>query len=61
MKKNKFAVNRLIESPKHKYPHRHCQHVAIDQINSNLYLQNHIKRWHERQNVIFREENIVLS
>jgi len=24
--------------------------VAIDQINPNLYLRSHIKRWHERQN-----------
>ncbi|CAF0839694.1 unnamed protein product [Rotaria sordida] len=40
----------LIESPEHECPHCHCQHVAIDQINPNLYLRNHIKRWHERQN-----------
>ncbi|CAF0987768.1 unnamed protein product [Rotaria sp. Silwood1] len=40
----------LIDSPEHECPHRHCQHVAIDQINPNLYLRNHIKRWHERQN-----------
>jgi hypothetical protein len=40
----------LIDSPDHECPHCHCQHVAIDQINPNLYLRNHIKRWHERQN-----------
>ncbi|CAF0836459.1 unnamed protein product [Rotaria sp. Silwood1] len=40
----------LIESSEHECPHCHCQHVAIDQINPNLYLRNHIKRWHERQN-----------
>lgn len=40
----------LIESPDHECPHCHCQHVAIDQINPNLYLRNHIRRWHERQN-----------
>jgi len=40
----------LIESSDHECPMCHCQHVAIDQINPNLYLRNHIKRWHERQN-----------
>jgi hypothetical protein len=40
----------LIESPEHECPLCHCQHVAIDQINPNLYLRSHIKRWHERQN-----------
>ncbi|CAF0940507.1 unnamed protein product [Adineta steineri] len=40
----------LIESSEHECPSCHCQHVAIDQINPNLYLRNHIKRWHERQN-----------
>lgn len=40
----------LIESPDHECPHCHCQHVAIDQINPNLYLRNHIKRWQERLN-----------
>ncbi|CAF3558256.1 unnamed protein product [Rotaria socialis] len=40
----------LIESSEHECPHCHCQHVAIDQINPNLYLRNHIKRWYEGQN-----------
>lgn len=40
----------LIESSEHECPRCHCQHVAIDQINPNLYLRNHIRRWHERQN-----------
>ena len=40
----------LISSSEHECPHCHFQHVAIDQINPNLYLRNHIKRWHERQN-----------
>ncbi|CAF2636429.1 unnamed protein product [Rotaria sp. Silwood2] len=40
----------LIESSEHECPKCHCQHVAIDQINPNLYLRNHIKRWHERPN-----------
>ena len=40
----------LIESPEHECPLCHYQHVAIDQINPNLYLRSHIKRWHERQN-----------
>jgi len=40
----------LVESHEHECPSCHCQHVAIDQINPNLYLRNHIRRWHERQN-----------
>lgn len=40
----------LIDSPEHECPHCHCEHVAIDQINPNLYLRNHIKQWHDRQN-----------
>ena len=40
----------LIESHDHECPSCHAQHVAIDQINPNLYLRNHIKRWHERRN-----------
>ncbi|UJR16456.1 hypothetical protein I4U23_003358 [Adineta vaga] len=43
----------LIESPEHECPRCHAQHVAIDQINPNLFLRNHIKRWRERQNQSF--------
>lgn len=42
--------NALIESPDHKCPHCERLHVAIDQINPNLFLRNHVNRWRERQN-----------
>ncbi|CAF4633613.1 unnamed protein product [Rotaria sp. Silwood1] len=37
----------LIESEDHECPHCHRQHVAIDQINPNLFLRKHINRWRE--------------
>lgn len=40
----------MIESPDHECPRCHSQHVAIDQINPNLYVRNHVRRWHERRN-----------
>jgi hypothetical protein len=40
----------LIESVEHECPRCHCQDVAIDQINPNLYLRNHVERWREGQN-----------
>ena len=40
----------LIESPDHKCPHCDRSYVAIDQINPNLFLRNHVNRWLGRQN-----------
>ncbi|UJR30003.1 hypothetical protein I4U23_017549 [Adineta vaga] len=39
----------LIESEDHECPHCHRQHVAIDQINPNLFLRKHINNWLEER------------
>ena len=51
----------LIESPDHECPSCHTQHVAIDQINPNLFLRNHIKRWHESQNQSYYPQSTAPS
>jgi hypothetical protein len=40
-----------VESEDHECPHPKChrQHVAIDQINPNLFLRKHINSWHEER------------
>ncbi|CAF1020088.1 unnamed protein product [Rotaria sordida] len=39
----------LVESEDHECPHCHRQHVAIDQINPNLFLRKHVNRWREER------------
>ncbi|CAF0865668.1 unnamed protein product [Adineta ricciae] len=51
----------LIESPDHECPSCRTQHVAIDQINPNLFLRNHIKRWHESQNQSYYPQSTAPS
>jgi hypothetical protein len=39
----------LVESEDHECPSCHRQHVVIDQINPNLFLRKHVKRWREER------------
>ncbi|CAF3603690.1 unnamed protein product [Adineta steineri] len=39
----------LVESEDHECPQCHRQHVAIDQINPNLFLRKHVDRWREER------------